>query len=256
MAVYINPMGIRLREMERSRRGDPELAREFPIEDISFCNTDRAINERIFSWICRNQAEGRLDCHAVLCSTEQKAQTMAIVLSRAFQIAYKNWRIHSRGTGVSRSGSKFTSSGSNVGGGGGDGGTADKHLRPNGSGASGFAPPLPPPSSSASASSSSPSSAVKVSNDVASSSVAASTSSEAATSQLKTTSQKSTHFSDEVNVVSDNGTANAVTSPVYDRPSTSGGFMGSSIMDPDLEDTMRGVDCLNADYDLEGSDTN
>ena len=96
-------MGIRLRETERSSQGDPELARDFKIEDISFCNTDRAVNERIFSWICRNQAEGRLDCHAVLCSSKQKAQTMAVVLSRAFQIAYKDWRTHNRGKVVSLS---------------------------------------------------------------------------------------------------------------------------------------------------------
>lgn len=72
------------------------LSREFEIADISFCNTDRAVNERIFSWICRKSQDGRLDCHAVLCSTRQKAQTMAIVLSRAFHIAYKDWRTNNR----------------------------------------------------------------------------------------------------------------------------------------------------------------
>ncbi|RUS85424.1 hypothetical protein EGW08_006815, partial [Elysia chlorotica] len=73
----------------------------FKMEDVSFCAADKSANDRIFCWISRcnreadGEAEGRvgpLEVHAVLCSTVDKAQTMAAVMSRAFQLAYKDWR--------------------------------------------------------------------------------------------------------------------------------------------------------------------
>ena len=73
----------------------------FKMEDVSFCAADKSANDRIFCWISRwgreagSEAEGRVgpfEVHAVLCSTVDKAQTMAAVMSRAFQLAYKDWR--------------------------------------------------------------------------------------------------------------------------------------------------------------------
>lgn len=92
VTLKLGPKGITLSDTEKK----DELIKHFPIADISFCNAEKAINERIFSWICRNDEESHLDCHAVLCSTTLKAQTMAVVLSRAFQIAYKDWKSQMR----------------------------------------------------------------------------------------------------------------------------------------------------------------
>lgn len=98
VAVHLSQGGITMKDAEKKE----ELIGDFPIENISFCNVDRAVNERIFSWICRSSDDARLDCHAVLCSTKQKAQTMAVVLSRAFQIAYKDWKSHTRNREIDR----------------------------------------------------------------------------------------------------------------------------------------------------------
>ncbi|KAK6195141.1 hypothetical protein SNE40_000625 [Patella caerulea] len=64
----------------------------FPIENISFCNADKAVNDRIFCWISRVPGTKKLECFAVLCGSKERAQAMALVLSRAFQIAYKDWK--------------------------------------------------------------------------------------------------------------------------------------------------------------------
>ncbi|ESO83781.1 hypothetical protein LOTGIDRAFT_236435 [Lottia gigantea] len=64
----------------------------FPIENISFCNADKIVNDRIFCWISRDPSSKKLQCYAVLCGSKERAQAMALVLSRAFQIAYKDWK--------------------------------------------------------------------------------------------------------------------------------------------------------------------
>nr|KAG5696743.1 hypothetical protein BaRGS_028863 [Batillaria attramentaria] len=116
VAVYLSQTGIVMKDSEKK----DEVIGEFSIENISFCNTDRAVNERIFSWICRSEHENRLDCHAVLCSTKQKAQTMAVVLSRAFQIAYKDWKAHSRHRTTAALPGQQNGAGAGVNGYGGD----------------------------------------------------------------------------------------------------------------------------------------
>lgn len=80
--------GIHLRHMDKKKV--PE--RLFPIENISFCNVDIAVNDRIFTWICREADDKLWECHAVVCSSPEKAKSMALVLTRLFHIAYKEWR--------------------------------------------------------------------------------------------------------------------------------------------------------------------
>ncbi|OWF54478.1 protein FAM43A-like [Mizuhopecten yessoensis] len=89
--VQINTNGILLEDMDGKGKG--AHGRLFSIENISFCNADCILNERIFTWICKNESCPSLICHAVLCSSKEKAKTMALVLSRAFQIAYKEWQM-------------------------------------------------------------------------------------------------------------------------------------------------------------------
>lgn len=69
-----------------------ESERLFKIENISFCNVESVVNDKIFSWICKDTEDSPIYCHAVLCSNTEKARAMALVLSRAFQIAYKEWK--------------------------------------------------------------------------------------------------------------------------------------------------------------------
>jgi hypothetical protein len=88
VSILITVTGITLRDLEKKKSEE----RHYRIEDISFCNADTIINDRLFSWICKNPETKKLDCHAVLCSSKEKAKSMALVLSRAFQIAYKDWK--------------------------------------------------------------------------------------------------------------------------------------------------------------------
>ena len=69
-----------------------EPERLFKIENISFCNVESVVNDKIFSWICKDDDDSPILCYAVLCSNTEKARALALVLSRAFQIAYKEWK--------------------------------------------------------------------------------------------------------------------------------------------------------------------
>ncbi|XP_060082551.1 protein FAM43A-like [Ylistrum balloti] len=89
--VQINTNGILMADMEK--KGKSAQDKLFNIENISFCNADCILNERIFTWICKDESSPSLICHAVLCSSKEKAKAMALVLSRAFQIAYKEWQM-------------------------------------------------------------------------------------------------------------------------------------------------------------------
>lgn len=86
--VCISTTGIVMKETDK--KDDTGVL--FPIENISFCNSDTAVNEHIFSWIWKSEVTDKLECYAVLCSSKDKSHTMALVLSRAFQIAYKEWK--------------------------------------------------------------------------------------------------------------------------------------------------------------------
>lgn len=89
--VLINTSGILVGDVDGKVKAETD--RLFNIENISFCNADCVVNERIFTWICKDESSPSLVCHAVLCSSKEKAKAMALVLSRAFQIAYKEWKM-------------------------------------------------------------------------------------------------------------------------------------------------------------------
>lgn len=80
--------GIQMKHLDKKKEDDAL----FPIENISFCNVDTLVNDHLFSWICSDPGDKLLQCHAVFCSSSQKAKAMSLVLSRAFQIAYKEWK--------------------------------------------------------------------------------------------------------------------------------------------------------------------
>lgn len=86
--IKITTSGIHIKNLEKKK--EPEQV--FPIENISFCNVDTQVNERIFSWICCQSDSKILECHAVVCGSGETAKSMSLVLSRAFQIAYKDWK--------------------------------------------------------------------------------------------------------------------------------------------------------------------
>lgn len=86
--IKITTSGIHIKNLEKKK--EPEKL--FPIENISFCNVDTQVNERIFSWICCQSDSKILECHAVVCGSGETAKSMSLVLSRAFQIAYKDWK--------------------------------------------------------------------------------------------------------------------------------------------------------------------
>lgn len=86
--LKITTSGIHMKNLEK--RKEPEKL--FNIENISFCNVDTVVNSRIFSWIARADEGKSLQIHAVVCKSPETAKSMSIVLSRAFQIAYKDWK--------------------------------------------------------------------------------------------------------------------------------------------------------------------
>ena len=66
----------------------------YDIQDISYCSAESPPQERVFSWICKNAAVKKLECHAVVCGSQDKAQAISLCLSQAFQVAYRDWKTH------------------------------------------------------------------------------------------------------------------------------------------------------------------
>ena len=89
--VLINSLGIQLFDS-----GGKAAKENFPIENISFYSSGVPNHDRIFSWVFREPATGKMNCHVVICSSKEKAQQMAMTMSGVFQIAYKDWK-HSQG---------------------------------------------------------------------------------------------------------------------------------------------------------------
>jgi hypothetical protein len=88
IALTISVTGIYMKDIENRKA----QVIKHDIKDISYCSADRDRCPRLFCWICKNNEKVRLECHVVLCSSPEKAQAIALVLSRAFQIAYKEWK--------------------------------------------------------------------------------------------------------------------------------------------------------------------
>ncbi|KAK3601955.1 hypothetical protein CHS0354_001778 [Potamilus streckersoni] len=88
VSLLLNKSGILIKDLDKKN----DTGKLFIIENVSFCNVDCAVNEKIFSWVYQTETK-RMECHAVLCSNAEKAKAMALVMARAFQIAYKEWKI-------------------------------------------------------------------------------------------------------------------------------------------------------------------
>ncbi|XP_052785128.1 protein FAM43A-like [Mya arenaria] len=88
VVLKITASGIQMKYLDKKKAP----SQEFPIENISFCNVDLEVNDRIFSWIFRPSDDQMWTCHAVVCSGTEKARAMALVLTRAFHVAYKEWK--------------------------------------------------------------------------------------------------------------------------------------------------------------------
>ena len=87
MSIIPSIVGIILQDLENKKKET-----KFTIHDISYCCAEPGVHERIFTWISKDKEAKRLDCHAVLCASKEKAQAVAMVLSRAFHMAYKDWK--------------------------------------------------------------------------------------------------------------------------------------------------------------------
>ena len=86
-AMLVIPTGIILREVDNKKS---EM--KFDIKSISHYSAEKGVHDRVFSWIYQDSQTQRLFCHAVLCTQKEKAQQVAVVLSRSLQIAYKDWK--------------------------------------------------------------------------------------------------------------------------------------------------------------------
>ncbi|XP_067670671.1 protein FAM43A-like [Haliotis asinina] len=84
--MLISVTGIVLKDHKKDE------GKTFGIENITFCNADKTAEERVFCWIWKVPGVRRLECHAVLCGSRETARAMALVLSRAFHVAYRDWR--------------------------------------------------------------------------------------------------------------------------------------------------------------------
>lgn len=94
MALIVNAAGITLTPLDAKHKTQTL----FDIKDISYCCAETPPHDGVFAWICKNAKARRLECHVVLCTSSEKAQALALVLSRAFQIAYKDWKTHKEKT--------------------------------------------------------------------------------------------------------------------------------------------------------------
>ena len=90
MSIFINDSGMLLKELDGPKHEEPW---KIDIKDISYCCAEKGAHERVFAWISKDKSRKKLFCHGVLCQSREKAQMMAIMLSSAFQIAYRDWKM-------------------------------------------------------------------------------------------------------------------------------------------------------------------
>ncbi|XP_059172719.1 PTB-containing, cubilin and LRP1-interacting protein-like [Physella acuta] len=90
VVIKLGLNGLFLQDLEKKE--SKNITRNFDMENISFCAADRSVNDRLFCWIYKNPETEKLEAHAVLCNTSDKPKIMVVVLSRAFYLAYKDWR--------------------------------------------------------------------------------------------------------------------------------------------------------------------
>ncbi|XP_031567826.1 low density lipoprotein receptor adapter protein 1-like [Actinia tenebrosa] len=60
----------------------------FQLQNIAFCTTIKK-HPKVFTFIA--EKDGKLFCHAFLCSKEAKARAICLAVTRAFTVAYDDW---------------------------------------------------------------------------------------------------------------------------------------------------------------------
>ena len=87
VSLLITPSGIIMTDQDGKI-----VLNKFDIKYISYCCAEQGIHDRTFAWVYKDSK--KLECHAIQASSREKAQAMAVLLSRAFQIAYRDWKGH------------------------------------------------------------------------------------------------------------------------------------------------------------------
>ncbi|XP_074657709.1 low density lipoprotein receptor adapter protein 1-A-like [Tubulanus polymorphus] len=88
--ITVNTSGLFLRE----KHSKHAMTDKFDIRYISYCSADTDIHPKLFSWVYNNKAEQQMQCYAVYCSSSEKANMLALELSRAFHVAYTDWKLN------------------------------------------------------------------------------------------------------------------------------------------------------------------
>lgn len=92
VSLLINHTGLYVTDLDDTKSCDGVSTVKFDIRNISYCCAEPDIHNRVFSWIYKDTAREKLFCHAVLCEDKEEAQSVAVLLTRAFQIAYRDWK--------------------------------------------------------------------------------------------------------------------------------------------------------------------
>lgn len=85
--VSISAAGVTITDPDNK-----QFVQKIDIKDISHCCAEKPPHDRVFTWISINKKLRKLECHAVICPSKDKAQMMAILLHRAFHVAYADWK--------------------------------------------------------------------------------------------------------------------------------------------------------------------
>ncbi|XP_062510514.1 low density lipoprotein receptor adapter protein 1-A-like [Corticium candelabrum] len=86
MSLTVSAKSIKLLDMTTQTRVD-----ELPIYRVSYCTADENY-DKVFCYISKDSENGKLECHAFLCTKRSKAQAMCLTVAQAFNIAYENWQ--------------------------------------------------------------------------------------------------------------------------------------------------------------------
>ena len=88
MTLTVDNYGVHLKSLEKPKHPDIKIK----LKDISYFCAEGGIHRRVFSWICSNDIERKLECHVVLCSSKEKPKLLAAHMSVAFSFAYYEHR--------------------------------------------------------------------------------------------------------------------------------------------------------------------
>ena len=88
MTLTVDNYGVHLKSLEKPKQPDIKIR----LKDVSYFCAEGGIHRRVFSWICSNDIERKLECHVVLCSSKEKPKLLAAHMSVAFSFAYYEHR--------------------------------------------------------------------------------------------------------------------------------------------------------------------